>query len=174
MKNVGKVVMWIVVSFIIVVDIFLTVYLLNYNQYNVAVFGNKSVLIMNKDLENYKKGDLLVVKQTDNKKIRTGDYIFFYDTSSKENLINYGKVVMVNSNKAKENTYLMDNKYILGYESVIGSYNDVQIYPGWGSIIGTLSSRWIFLLVIIMPILVLFLYQLYIFMLELKKVKKKL
>ena len=172
MKNLGKFVKWFIVGFIIVIDILLTVYLLNYNQYNVAVFGDKSILIMNKNIENYKKGDLLVVKQTDNKKIRTGDYIFFYDTSSKENLVNYGRVAMVNSNKNKQNTYLMDNKYILGYESVIGSYNDVEIYPGWGSIVGTLSSKWIFLLVIIMPILVLFLYQLYIFMLELKRVKK--
>ncbi len=172
MRKIGKMVLWVVVGFILVIDILLTVYLLNYNQFNVAEFGNKSILVMNKNIENYQKGDLLIVKQTDNKDIRTGDYIFFYDTSSKENIINYGRVMIVNSNPKGANSFIMDNDYLLGQDSIIGANNDVQIYPGWGSLVGFLSSRWVFLFVIIMPILVLFLYQLYLFVLELKKVKE--
>ena len=172
MKKIGKTLLWIVVGFIIIVDIALTVYLLNYNQYNVAEFGDKSVLIMNKKLADYQDGDLLLVKKTENKEIKAGDNIFYYDTTSLENLINYGRIIKVNDNPNGDNTFIMENSDILGYDTVIGADKDVKVYSGWGKIIGTLSSRWVFLFVIIVPILVLFLYQLYLLVQELKDYKK--
>lgn len=174
MKKIGKIVLWVFVSLIVVIDVLLTVYLLHYNQFNVPVFGNKTVLIMDRDFEGYKKGDLLLVSKTKDKDIRTGDYIFFYDTANLENVVNYGRVNMVHVNEKEElkNTYMMSNDYILGYESVIGSSKDVKVYAVWGTIIGTLASKWVFLFVVIMPLLIVFLYQLYLLIQDLKKAKK--
>lgn len=175
MKNIGKYIMWFFVAIVIIVDVLLTVYLLNYNQFNVAEFGKKTVLIMDGRLkiEDFKKGDFVLVNKTDSKEIRTGDYIFFYDTNSKDRgVINYGKIKMVTVNTGTDNTYIMDNDYILGYDAVIGKSDDVAVYPVIGGIIGFLSSKWVFLFAIIMPILVLFLFQLYLLIQELKKAKK--
>lgn len=171
MKKIGKGIFWAVVGLVLIMDVLLTVYLLNYNQFNVSVINNKSLLVMTNKIENYDKGDLLVVSKTPDKEIRTGDYIFFYDTSSKEKLINYGRVQMVNVNKDTPNTFMMDNNYILGYETVIGRNDDVKVYKNLGAIVGALSSKWVFLIAIIMPILILFLYQLYLLIQEIKKEK---
>lgn len=182
MKKIGKFVLWTIVAIVIVVDVLLTVYLLNFNQFNVAEFGDKSILIMTSDIDNYKKGDLLVVKKTNN--INTGDSIFFYNTSTKESIVSYSRVDMVNTNVGSENTYMVKINptnatinstaldFIVGHDLVIGAKDDVKVYAGLGTIVGTLSSRWVFLFAIIMPILVLFLYQLYLLIQELKKVKK--
>lgn len=182
MKKIGKFVLWTIVAIVIVIDVLLTVYLLNFNQFNVAEFGDKSILIMTSDIDNYKKGDLLVVKKTNN--IGLGDSIFFYNTSTKESIVSYSRVDMVNTNVGSENTYMVKVNptnatinstaldFIVGHDLVIGAKDDVKVYAGLGTIVGTLSSRWVFLFAIIMPILVLFLYQLYLLIQELKKVKK--
>ena len=48
MKKILKYVLWVFIAIVIVIDISLTVYLLNYNQYNVAEFKDKSILIIDK------------------------------------------------------------------------------------------------------------------------------
>lgn len=188
MKKIGKYILWIVVTLVVLIDVLLTVYLLNYNQYNVAEFGNKTVLIMNGKLgvEDFKKGDLVVVNKTANKEIRTNDAIFFYytGTNDQKDVVYYSKVKMVNSNPNGDNTFIMPVRsksekagdqsmdYLLAQENVIGRADDVKVYPAIGAVIGLLSSKWVFLFAVILPILVLFLYQLYLLLQELKRAKK--
>ena len=62
---------------------------------------------------------------------------------------------------------------VVAYEAIIGNTTDIKVYPKWGGIIATLTSRWVFLFVIILPILILFLYQVYLLSKELKKGRKK-
>jgi len=171
MKKILKYVLWIFIAIIILIDIVLTVYLLNYNQYNVAEFGDKSILIMDKKIDKFEKGDLLIVKKNENKEFKVGDNVFFYDTVSKETIVNFGKINEVNDNKEKENTFIMSNDYLLSDESIIGKADTAKVYSKWGSIIGFITSRWVFLIFVIIPILVLFLYQLYLLILEIKKAR---
>lgn len=171
MKKILKYIMWPVITIIIIIDVLLTIYLLNYNQYNVAVFGDKSFLVMNKKIEDFKKGDLLVVKKNENSEFKVGDHVFFYDTMSKETIVNYGKINAVNDNKDKPNSFIMSNNYLLSDESIIGKGETSKVYSGWGSILSFITSRWIFLIFIILPILVLFIYEAYLLVLEIKKAK---
>ena len=171
MKKILKYVMWFFIAIVITIDIGLTIYLLNYNQYNVAEFGDKSILVMTKKIDNFEKGDLLLVKKNKNDEYKVGDYVFFYDTISKESVVNYGKINAVNDNKDKPNSFIMSNNYLLSDENIIGKGETSKTYSGWGSIIGFVTSRWIFLIFIIVPILILFLYQLYLLILEIKKAK---
>ncbi len=171
MKKILRYILWPVITIIIVIDVILTIYLLNYNQYNVAVFGNKSFLVMNKKIEGFKEGDLLIVKKNENSEFKAGDHVFFYDTISKETIVNYGKINAVNDNKDKPNSFIMSNNYLLSDENIIGKGETSKVYSGWGSILGFITSRWIFLIFIILPILVLFIYEAYLLVIEIKKAK---
>lgn len=171
MKKIGKIVLGILIGVILVVDIFLTAYLLSYNKFNVAELGNKSWLIMKNDFEDYVKGDLVIVKKDKKEDIKAGDYVFFYNTANEKKLISYGKVEKVTINSKKDASYSMDNNYILSYDYLIGTKKNAKKYAQLGAIIGVLSSRWIFLAVIIIPLLLLFLSQLYLLIMELKKAK---
>lgn len=172
MKKISKVLLWFGIAIVVVLDITLTIYLLNYNKYNVSVFGDKSLLVMNRKIDKFEKGDLLVVKKNENSEIKVEDNVFFYDTISKETIVNFGKVNVVNEKEGADSTFMMSNNYILSDENIIGKADTVKVYSGLGAIIGFLSSRWVFLIVIIVPILVLFIYELYLLVLEVKKSKK--
>ena len=79
MKKVGKILLSILLVLYAAVAIFLTACLLNYNDYKITEFGNKSLIIVNDDTlkDKYKKGSLLVVDKTNAKDIKSGDEIIF-------------------------------------------------------------------------------------------------
>lgn len=172
MKKIIKTILWLVVALMLIIDVALTLYLLHYNKYNVSVIGETSLLIMNNKIDKFEKGDLLLVKKTPNSELKVGDHIFFYDTTEKEVVVNYGKINEVNENPGLDSVFVMNEKYLLGYDNVIGKGETATVYSGIGSIIGVLASRWVFLIVIILPITVLFLFQLYLLLNEIKKAKK--
>lgn len=172
MKKGLKGLLFLVIGVVIVLDVVLTIYLLNYNKYNVSVFGKKSLLIMTKKLENFEKDDLLIVEKAEDSEYKVGDHVFFYDTSSKESIVNYGKINKIDENEGLDNTFVMNDNFLLSYENIIGKSETVKVYSGLGGLLGLLASRWVFLIVIILPITVLFMYQLYLLILEVKKSKK--
>ena len=71
----------IIIILYVVVAIFTTICLLNYNEYKVSQFGDKTLVIIDKDEEGlkYKKGDLVIVGKQGYEKADKGDTIFFYD-----------------------------------------------------------------------------------------------
>lgn len=172
MKKIIKVILWLVVTVVVLVDVTLTLYLLNYNKFNVSVIGDKSLLVMKKNIDKFQEGDLVVVKKNKQSDYKVGDHIFFYDTAGKEVVLNYGKINEFEENPGSDPVFVMNNNYLLGYEKVVGKGESATVYSGIGGIIAILSSRWIFLLVIILPITVLFLVQLYLLIKEIKKAKK--
>lgn len=173
MKKVLKILMWSVFAIIIVIDVFLTVYLLNYNDYNVAQFKDRSFIIMDEDLENFKKGDLLLVTKNKNDDIKVGDYVFFYDVKSKEKLVNYGKIQSAEKITETETTFHLGGDYPLSSDYIIGKAETSQIFKSIGSVLVILTSRFGFLLLVILPILVVFIYQIYLLLIELRGTKKR-
>ena len=90
MKKVLKVIGIIFASIYAVVAITLTVFLLNYNKYNITEINNKSLIIVrDEELKpDFQKGDLVIVNRDANRDIKVGDKIFFYD--------NYKEIISVN------------------------------------------------------------------------------
>ena len=96
--------------------------MLNFNDYNVTVLGNKTYILMTDEkLEGYKKGDLLVVEKKSNDEINIGDMIFFYetDTVKKEVNINLGKVINKRRITDTETTFTMEGNVDFSSEYVI-------------------------------------------------------
>ena len=173
MKKIGKILLGILISIYLVVVIFLTVCLLNYNKFNVTELGSKTLLIMDQDLGEYKKGDLLIVYKNPNTEINSNDYVFFYDSTGTELVISYGKVVSREIVTDKEATITMDGNYKISSEYVIGKESTMKQYKGIGKYLSFLESRWGFLFVVILPIMLGFIYEIYQLIIELKGSKEE-
>ena len=167
-----KIVLWIIAVIYLVVSILMTSYLLHYNDYNLAEYGSKTYVTLDKDLGEYKKGSLLAINK-DIFAIKEGDGLFYYDSFSTSMKVEYSKVLSTEKISDKEVTYTIENGNMLSSEYVIGGTAQTSSYP-LGGIVDFLSSRWGYLFVIVLPILVVFIYELYALIRELvpKKAKK--
>ncbi len=161
----------------ILIVIVVTICLLNYNKYGVTELGSRTLIIVKDEALNptCQKGDLLIVEKKENDTIKKEDSIFFYeqDKESKTVIINLAKVLNTRKVTNKETTFTIEGNYEYSSEYVIGTTKDTKIYHNLGSILNILESRWVFLLVIILPILFIFLYELYEFILEVKRSLKE-
>lgn len=172
MKKFLKVLGIFLLSIYLVVAVILTVFLLNYNKYGVTELGNYTLIKVEDDelKPNYQKGDLLVVEKVDNDLIRNGDSIFFYekDLENKTIFINLAKVIRKRKVTNTETTFVIEGDYEYSSDYLIGDTKNTKVYHGVGTILSVLESRFGFLLFVILPILFVFLYEIYEFVLEVK------
>lgn len=141
----------------------LTLFLLKYNDYNITeINGNSFVIVRDDDLKpDFNKGDLVVVKKNDNKDIKIGDKIFFYEIENEKVTVNLGNVINKEVVNDKETTFVMDGEYPISSEYVIGKASTSKSYAKLGSVLNVLESRYGFLFIIIFPILIIFIYEIY-------------
>lgn len=145
------------------VAIILTIFLLNYNDYNITEIKNKSLIIVrDEELKpDFEKGALIVVEKVSNEDIKIGDKIFFYDNYKNTVSVNLGTVVNKEKINKNETTYYMEDDYAVSSEYVIGTSKTSESYSNLGTILSALESRFGFLFIIIFPILILFIYEIY-------------
>lgn len=163
-----KIVENIVIVVLIAVISLMSVLLLSYNEYHVSQFGNKSLLIANSDLLNYKKGSLLVVKMVNGYDIDENDYVFYCDTTSNDVITVLSKVKSVIKNKDDYKVILtngieVDSKYILGTNKSTKEYKNI------GSVLKIFESKIGNLVLIVIPAFLLFIYELVNVILEYKR-----
>lgn len=172
MKKGLKIVIGVLLIPYLIVAIFLTVCLLNYNDYNVTVFNNKSLIIIrDSSLEpTYKKNDLVVIEKKNISDLKNGDEIFFYRKNKGNQIeVNLAKVEEVKPITDDEGTIVVEGDHPIINKFYIGASADSKIYSGIGGVLATLESRWGYLFIIVLPILLIFLYEIYAFILEIKK-----
>lgn len=152
------------------VALVLTIFLLNYNKYNITEMeGNSIIIIRDEELEpDYNKGDVVVVKRNPNKDINEGDETFFYDIYDGSVSINIGTITKKEDVTRKESVYTVEGDYTVPNDDVIGKASTSIRYEKVGLILALLESRFGFLILIIFPILVFFIYEVYVFIEELK------
>lgn len=165
----------IVLTIYLIVAIFLTACLLTYNDYKISVFGDKSLIIVkNNDFEpDYKKGALLIIKKNSNDEINVNDKIFFYNTYKNKITVSNSTVVKKNKISDNETTYTISGNYDLSSEYVIGKASTTKVINNVGGVMSFLESRWGFLIIIVLPISILFVYELYIIVREIVKPEEK-
>lgn len=146
-----KVVFNIFICIYVVITILVTYVLLSYNEHNVAEF-NKFYLISD-------KSDLVVINKDDN--INIGDNVYYYGNNGK---IKIGKV-----NSISDGIYTLDNEYTLDKDSILGSKDNSKSYCVLGSLYHILTSKWGYLFIIIFPMLIAFVYEIYEIVKEIKK-----
>ncbi len=175
MKKVLKIVAIVFAAIYIVIALGLTICLLNYNQYNITVLGNKTfIIVRDEELKpSFEKGNLVVVQKNKNEDIKVGDEIFFYNVHQNEVGVNFGNVVRKEKVTDTETTFIMEGDLKISSEYVIGKAETSKIYNNLGSILSFLESRWGFLFLIIFPVLLMFIYEIYVVVMEIKKPTKE-
>ena len=171
MKKVLKFLIGIVIAAYIIVAIGLTVCLLNYNDYNLTVLGKNTFIIVKDDelKPDFKKGDLVIVKRNDDSEIEAGDKIFFYNGYEHQVTVNLGDVVSNTAVTDTESTFVVEGNLKLSSKYIIGKAETSKVYSGMGSVLSVLESRWGFLFIIILPVLLMFIYLIYAVVMEVKK-----
>lgn len=162
--KIKRIIIGLLLTVYLLVAVFLTACLLTYNDYKISVFGDKSLIIVkNDDFEpNYKKGSLLIVKKNNNEDIRVNDDIFFYNTYKNQIVVSYSRVVKTEKITDTQTTYTITGNYELSSDYVIGKADTTKVINNVGNVMSFLESRWGFLLLIVLPISMLFVYEIYV------------
>lgn len=156
-----------------IIAVFATICLLSFNKYKVTEFGNCSLVIINSNNQNeqFKDGDLVIVDK--NRRILTGEEIFFYDIYDQKVNISIAQVDAIERVTNTENTYTLVGDRKISGEYVIGSADNVTKFAVVGKVLSILESRWGFLFLIVLPALIAFLYQITVVVSELKGNKEE-
>ena len=154
---------WSVLEFIIIIYVILmTSILLSKNKYGFTQFGNLTLCTIDlkdeRGIENVKNGDLLLVKNSND--IHVGDVIYYYVVYNESYVVQSAPVVNIESDKYSSVYTIEDEgKLTIASNRVLGKHR--AVYHHLGRILDVLESKIGFLFLVLLPILVIFIYQVY-------------
>ena len=154
-----RVVKYILLSIYVVLAIFVTFCLFASNKFGDVSFSNKIILGINSDILDFKAGSLLISTK-DIKTVDVDDTILYYDTVDNKNRVSSTKVLDVMKTNDNEYTYVISSSFYLSSEYLIGEVDDVTAIPFIGCIFNIFTNRLGYFILIIIPIIIAFIYQL--------------
>ena len=98
----------------------------------------------------FNKGDLIVIQKCDTSKLEVGDIVTFHTIIDNEYALNTHRIAANND---------VADTHIIGDGDIVGKY--VFALPQMGKVMDFLSSSMGFLIVIVLPMLLFFIYQVY-------------
>lgn len=144
----------------------MTVLLLNFNKYGLTQFGNTTLVMINDQIasESFKKGDLVLVKSGKLENLELGSEIFVYRIiSSNKVTVEIGKVGEI---YLEEDALAFENGDIFSKQFVIGTAD--KVYNKIGTYLSIVESKWGFLFIVLVPCLLIFIYEIYALIVEIK------
>lgn len=166
LKLIKRVFVGIVAVIFFAFALLMTVLLLNYNDYGVTQFGDTTLIIIKDEIatNKYKKGDLIFVESQKIDKIKPGDDIFAYVIDDKGRAsIDLGKV---KETYPDEKAISYENGSTYAMEFVIGK--GTKTYSNVGQYLSIIESKWGFLFIVLVPCFLIFIYELYNLIIEIK------
>ena len=167
MKDGVKLVINIIELLIVIYVVFITSCILFKNRYGFTQFGDYTFvpIMNNKDtyIKDVKKGDLLIAKKVSG--IKLNDTIYFYTSENGEYIVREGKITKVpvgDEDTLYDLSVEMLDKEVdttVSGSKVVG--NKAYLFPLLGSILTFLEDQTGFLLCVLLPIVLVFLYQIY-------------
>ena len=173
--SIGKFILYILEFIIIIYVVVITTFLLCRNKYGYTEVGSTTLVPLKIDTAEYikdgKEGNLLVVKKTSN--LKEGDLIYYY-TSEDERYVVKSDYIKSIFNGDGNKLYTLDDGVGSTVVStrVLGKY--ANQYAGFGTIFALLTSKFGFLFLVLLPIMCIFIYQLYSLIMVLKYEKVEL
>ncbi len=155
--------MWSALEFIVIIYVILmTSILLSKNKYGYTQFGDYTLATINivseRGIDGADAGDLLLVKNSN--KIKEGDIIYYYVVYNESYVVQNAPVVHIESDDYSA-LYTIDHDGELNIASARVLGKEHKVYKGWGRILDVLESKLGFLFLVLLPILVIFIYQIY-------------
>ena len=148
---------------IIIYVIIITSFILCRNKYGYTQFGDYTFdninLIEEKNIKDVTKGDLLIVKNSND--IEVGNLIYYYAAFNERYIIRSDVVTNISSDDYSSlYTLAGDGEPVtVAGTRVLGKYSNT--YAKIGGILDVLESRIGFLFLVLLPIMVVFIYQVY-------------
>ena len=162
MKKVLKIVFGVLVTLYLILVVFVTGYLLNRNDYGVSVFLGKYLVFVEESLEpTFKEHSLIMITPTKFDEVQVGENIFFYDTYSAEKRIRYTEVTKKEVVNEKEVTYTLKDNNAISSSYVLGNEKNTTVLNGFGQFLYIVQSRWGFLFLVVFPLFLAFIYEIY-------------
>lgn len=137
------------------------------DQNNVASLGGFTPMIVESDsmAPTFYAGDLIFIKKCDTAALKEGDVITFHTIINNEYALNTHRIESITEmNGVRSYTTKGDNNdmadtHVISDGDIVGKY--VNKLSGFGKIMEFLSSSMGFLIVIVLPLLLFFIYQIY-------------
>lgn len=171
MNCIKKIISSILVAAFLIFSIAMTVLVLNYNEYGVTQFGDTSIILVKEKIssEKYKKGDLVLVESKKLADIKVGDELFVYRLTDKSVVnLEVGIVGQVHEN---DHAISFENGDTYDIDFVAGTGN--KIYNKLGTYLSIIESKWGFLFLVLVPSFLIFIYQVYALIIEIKYGEEK-
>lgn len=174
MKKVSKILLGILEFVIIAFAVLVIVLEMGTNEFGFTQIGETTFISIDDEniteLDTFKEGDLVTLKEAKFNDIKEGDTVYYYATLNNSYIIVYGTVKVKDGN-AREAIYVFEENpdATVTNDRIIGKLDKAM--PGYGNIYDVLTSTVGFLLLVILPILVIFIYQVYNFIMLLKEDK---
>ena len=114
----------------------------------------------------FDQDDLIIIKQCDPSTLEVGDIVTFHAIIDNQYALNTHRIISINevnglnSYTTKGDNNELADQHVIADGDIVGKY--VGKIPYMGKIIGFLSGTWGFLAVIVLPMLLFFIYQVYI------------
>ena len=171
MKTVKKILGGIVnfiMLLIIIFAIFVTVISLTSDNNKISKIGKYIPLNVKTDsmAPTIREGDFIVMEECDVSKLKEGDVIAFFANEQDKVIIKTHRIVNImgeDQNKSfitrGDNNNVDDNVPVFPND-VIGKWDDVRV-PKAGKVLDFVTSKLGFLFLIVVPLLILFIYQIY-------------
>lgn len=169
---------WSGIEFLIVVYvIIITALLLSRNNYGYTQIGDYTLnnidLFDERNIANTKKGDLLIVQNGND--IKEGDLIYYYIAYNDNYMMRTDYVSKVEKDDFSAIYTVKDDKgveYNVPSAKVVGK--EAAIKKNLGGILSVLESRLGFLFLVLLPVMVVFIYQIYDFVVTIREEKELL
>lgn len=166
LKVIKSIIMGILMAVYFSFVIAMTVLLLNFNDYGVTEFGDTSFIIVNDEIsnDNYQKGDLVIVKKQKLEKFQIGEELFTYKVDSKGNVsIDLGKIGNI---YPEEEAVSFENGSTYSMDFIAGTPQEK--HEKIGTFLSVVESKWGFLFIVLVPSFLIFVYEVYTLIVEIK------
>ena len=162
MKKILRI-MWSVLEVIIIIYVIgITSLILCKNEHGYTQFGEYTLhnvsVFDERNIANVKNGDLLLIKNSTD--IKVGDLIYYYAVNNDLYIIKTDKVKNIESDDFAA-LYTLDQKEELVIASTRVLGKEAKVYHNLGKISSIIESRLGFLFLVLLPIMVVFIYQVY-------------
>ena len=174
MKKGIKITWGILEVLIIIYVIIVATCILSRNKYGYTQIKNYHIIPITYNLKEsskeLEKNNLLIVKYTNN--LKKGDLIYYYSLKKKDYIVKTAKISDIIIEKKEMSFYLDDeNEPVVEKERVLGkrSFHIKRL----GGVLNTLETRKGFLLGVLLPVIIIFIYQTIAFSLTIRKTVKE-
>lgn len=155
--------LWCVLEVLIIIYVIaVTSLILCRNKYGYTQFGdytfNEIDLVDERNIKDVKNGDLLIVKNSND--INIGDLIYYYAVLNDSYIIKSNVVIDIKKDDYSS-LYTVDDgeSYTVASTRVLGKYSNS--YAHFGAVLNVLESKLGFLFLVLLPIMIVFIYQIY-------------